>query len=150
MNARQYYVEARDAAQSLRRAKSILTAKRQLCIFRARTQGATGRGGVTDPTKRIDDLLDYESKLERDYEDYLALIRDAVRITNNYIDLDEIGGLVLWYRFIECLPKREVALAVGIDYEQVEPRMDMAFDRIDSEGLAAIREGKLRRTGAEE
>lgn len=149
MDAREYYVGVRDAVQALRRAESALDAKRELCYFRARSQGPSARGGVTDPTRRIDDLIDYQNRLESDYQDHIALVRDGVHVTNNYIDLDEIGGLVLWYRFLEVLPKREVALAVGIELKQVEIHMDMAFDRIDSEGISAIREHKLRKTGAE-
>lgn len=150
MNTRGYFYDVREAVLQMRRAEETLEAKRQLCVHRARNQNPMGKGGVSDPTKRIDDLIEYEDKLGREYKEYKALEADAKHILNNYLKLDLMGGLVVWYRFLECLPKSQIAEVLDLEDEsQVELYMSAAFDRMDSEGLPAIRDGRLWKTRAD-
>lgn len=149
MNAREFFCAARDAVQRQSTYRSRLEAKRQLAVMKARREGPSGRGGVTDPTKRIDDLIELQREFERERESDRALIGRAVRVLKGYSDIDAPGAAVLAARYLGLVSWPAIADRMGIDYRRARELEGMALDRIDSEGLAATERGRLWITGAE-
>lgn len=149
MNAREFFCAARDAVQRQSTYRSRLEAKRQLAVMKARREGPSGRGGVTDPTKRIDDLIELQREFERERESDRALIGRATRVLKGYSGIDALGATVLAMRYLGLVRWPEIADRMGIGYRRARELEGMALDRIDSEGLAAIERGRLGITGAE-
>lgn len=149
MTARETMCAARDAVQFLRDAPAKLEAKRQLCEMRARANGPRGKGGVTDPTKRIDDLIQCEQSLEDDFKSAEQRVADAYGLLQGLAQIDPEGAKVLLCRFLLCMPWRDVAVQVGTDVDGCRQIASAAFDLIDSNGEAAIRSGVLPVTRAD-
>ena len=57
---------------------------------------------------------------------------------------------MLRLRYMQLTPWRDIALNLNREYDEVRSIESVALDRIDSEGLAAVRDGSLRTTGAEQ
>lgn len=149
MTAREFFVAARDAVQRITEFQRRLEAKRELSVMRARSDGPRGKGGVTDPSRRIDDLIEFEAESERERRQDTRLVLDADRVIAGYSEIDRAGAAVLRMRYLNLMPWRNVAEAAGVDYDAVRSMESVAFDRIDSEGIAAMRGGVLKSTGAE-
>lgn len=149
MTARETMCAARDAVQFLRDAPAKLEAKRELCEMRARANGPRGKGGVTDPTKRIDDLIQCEQSLEADLKSAEQRVSDAFALIQGLAQIDAAGARVLLCRFLLCMPWREIAVQIGADAEECREIASVAFDVIDSNGEAAIRNGVLAVTRAD-
>lgn len=149
MTAREFFVAARDAVQRITEFQRRLEAKRELSVMRARSDGPRGKGGVADPSRRIDDLIEFEAESERERRQDTRLVLDADRVIAGYSEIDRAGAAVLRMRYLNLMPWRNVAEAAGVDYDAVRSMESVAFDRIDSEGIAAMRGGVLKSTGAE-
>lgn len=149
MNAREFFCAARDAVQRQSTYRSRLEAKRQLAVMKARREGPSGRGGVTDPTKRIDDLIELQREFERERESDRALIARAARVLKGYSGIDAPGATVLAARYLWLVRWPAIANRLRISYNRARELECIALDRIDSEGLAAIERGQLGITGAE-
>lgn len=149
MTARETMCAARDAVQFLRDAPAKLEAKRQLCEMRARANGPRGKGGVTDPTKRIDDLIQCEQSLEDDFKSAEQRVADAYGLLQGLAQIDLEGAKVLLCRFLLLMPWRDVAVQIGADVDGCREIASVAFDLIDSNGEAAIRSGVLPVTRAD-
>lgn len=149
MTARETMCAARDAVQFLRDAPAKMEAKRSLCEMRARSNEPRGRGGVADPTKRIDDLIQCEQSLEEDYKSAERLVSDAYALLQGLAQIDAEGAKVLLCRFLLCMPWRDVAVQIGVGAEECREIASVAFDIIDSNGEAAIRNGVLAVTRAD-
>lgn len=149
MNAREFFCAARDAVQRQSTYRSRLEAKRQLAVMKARREGPSGRGGVTDPTKRIDDLIELQREFERERESDRALIGRAARVLKGYANVDAPGATVLAMRYLGLVRWPAIADRLGIGYCRAREIECIALDRIDSEGLAAAERGQLGITGAE-
>lgn len=149
MTARETMCAARDAVQFLRDAPAKMEAKRSLCEMRARSNEPRGKGGVTDPTKRIDDLIQCEQSLEEDCKSAKRLVSDAICLLQGLAQIDAEGSWVLMCRFLLCMPWRDIAAFEGMDVEECREIASVAFDIIDSNGEAAIRNGVLAVTRAD-
>lgn len=149
MTARETMCAARDAVQFLRDAPAKLEAKRQLCEMRARSDGPRGKGGVTDPTKRIDDLIQCEQSLEEDIKSAEQRASDAFALLQGLAQIDATGAKVLLCRFLLSMQWRDVAAQIGVDVDGCREIASVAFDIIDSNGEAAIRNGILAVTRAD-
>lgn len=150
MNAREFFVAARDAVQRIVEFERRLEAKRELSVMRARSDGPRGKGGVTDPSRRIDDLMEFEAESERERRQDTRLVLDASGVLNGYAAIDPNGAAVLRMGYLQLMPWRDIAETTGTEYDAVRSIESVAFDRIDSEGLAAMRDGVLISTGAEQ
>ena len=150
MRAREFFVAARDAIQRLRSYEERLDAKRELSVMRARSNEPRGKGGVTDPSKRIDDLIEFEEDAERERKQDIELFIQANKVIDGLYAIDRMGAMVLSARYIRLTPWRTIANLYDIQYDEVRTIESVALDRIDSEGLAAMRDGVLRTTGAEQ
>lgn len=135
MDARETLCEARDASQALESHELRSEAKYALCVMRGRSDGPTGRGGVSDPTRRIDDLVDFDEGWERERERLNAVVSRAARMLDAYERLDPAGSMVLTLRFLRSMRWSAIASLLDEDEAEVRRRADVAIDRIDSEGL---------------
>lgn len=149
MTAREFFCAARDAVQRITTYDQRLEAKRQLAVMKARREGPTSRGGVTDPSKRIDDLIDMQLEAERELVADTQLALDASRVLEGYTEIDSRGAEVLRMRYLRLMPWGVVAEETGLPYSIVRDIESVALDRIDSEGIASVAHGNLRITGAE-
>ena len=149
MTAREFFCAARDAVQRITTYDQRLEAKRQLAVMKARREGPTSRGGVTDPSKRIDDLIDMQLEAERELVADTQLALDASRVLEGYAEIDSSGAEVLRMRYLRLMPWGVVAEETGLPYSIVRDIESVALDRIDSEGIASVAHGNLRITGAE-
>lgn len=149
MTAREFFCAARDAVQRITTYDQRLEAKRQLAVMKARREGPTSRGGVTDPSKRIDDLIDMQLEAERELVADTQLALDASRVLEGYAEIDSRGAEVLRMRYLRLMPWGVVAEETGLPYSIVRDIESVALDRIDSEGIASVAHGNLRITGAE-
>lgn len=156
MTAREFFCSARDAAQRLNRFESTVEAKAQLAVMKARSEGPTSRGGVTDPMKRVDDLMDYRSRFEREQSGDRALVARANEILVGYSHIDLEAAEMLRMRYISeyggtiGVPWAVIGFIMGCSYSELRTIEGVAFERMDSEGLSAIARGRLRITGAED
>lgn len=146
---REVLCEARDAAIELRDHERRAEAKRELCVMRARGEGPSARGGATDPTRRIDDLVDFEAKWEAEHAAMVRAVERAKDMLADWRAIDCVGARVLWLRYIEADPWDEVARKARVGRRRAEEIADVAIDRIDSEGLN-VRSRKAKVTGAED
>lgn len=149
MTSREYFCAARDAMERLATYDQRIEAKRELAVMRARRDGPSGRGGVTDPTKRIDDLVDMERDFERERMEDRRTVVDASSVLESYYRIDQLGSVILRARYLRLCPWQKIAEETGLSYDKVREAESVAHDRIDSEGIAAISGGSLRVTGAE-
>ena len=149
MTAREFFCAARDAVQRITTYDQRLEAKRQLAVMKARREGPTSRGGVTDPSKRIDDLVDMQLDAERELVADQQIALRASRVLEGYALLDQRGSEVLRMRYLRLMPWAVVSEEMGLPYSILRDIESIAFDRIDSEGVSSITEGNLRITGAE-
>lgn len=149
MTAREFFCAARDAVQRITTYDQRLEAKRELAVMKARREGPSGRGGVTDPSKRIDDLIDLELESERELIADQQLALRASRVLEGYANVDERGATVLRMRYLRLMPWANIAEELNLPYDILRTAESVAFDRIDSEGIASIESGNLNMTGAE-
>lgn len=149
MTAREFFCAARDAVQRITTYDQRLEAKRQLAVMKARREGPTSRGGVTDPSKRIDDLVDMQLDAERELVADQQIALRASRVLEGYALLDQRGSEVLRMRYLRLMPWAVVSEETGLPYSILRDIESIALDRIDSEGVSSITEGNLRITGAE-
>lgn len=150
MGAREFFCAARDAAARMRDYEGRMEAKRQLAVMRARSEGPSGRGGVTDPTRRIDDYVDLEASHARGSASDARLVADAKLLLASYSEVDPGGARVLWLRYISLAPWADICARLGLPYGDARTMEQVAFDRIDSDGLAATAAGRRDVTGAED
>lgn len=149
MTAREFFCAARDAVQRITTYDQRLEAKRQLAVMKARREGPTSRGGVTDPSRRIDDLVDMQLDAERELVADQQIALRASRVLEGYALLDQRGSEVLRMRYLRLMPWAVVSEETGLPYSILRDIESIALDRIDSEGVSSITEGNLRITGAE-
>ena len=149
MTSREYFCAARDAVQRLATYREKIEAKRELAVMRARRDGPSGRGGVTDPTRRIDDLVDMEESFERDRAADGRIVIEASRLLDAYEGIDGAGARIIRYRYLKLMRWQDIADEMGMTYAEAREAESVAHDRIESEGFAAILGGSLRITGAE-
>ena len=149
MTAREFFCAARDAVQRITTYDQRLEAKRELAVMKARREGPSGRGGVTDPSKRIDDLIDLELESERELIADQQLALRASRVLEGYSNVDERGAKVLRMRYLRLMPWAKIVEEENLPYDILRTAESVAFDRIDSEGIASIESGNLNMTGAE-
>lgn len=149
MTAREFFCAARDAVQRITTYDQRLEAKRELAVMKARREGPSGRGGVTDPSKRIDDLIDLELESERELIADQQLALRASRVLEGYSNVDERGATVLRMRYLRLMPWAKIVEEENLPYDILRTAESVAFDRIDSEGIASIESGNLNMTGAE-
>ena len=148
MTARDYFCAARDAIERISTYDQRIEAKRELAVMRARRDGPTGRGGVTDPSKRIDDLIDTELEARsRLYEDQ-QLPLEAGRVVTGYTLIDPIGASVIRCRYLRLMTWKQVCEELCMSYADARDRESVAFDRIDSEGLHSMICGRVDTTAA--
>lgn len=72
--AREFFCAVRDAAQRIRDAPLKVEQMEQEAIMRSRRDGPRGKGGVTDPSRRIDDMIDYENRLAKEQAEDRLLV----------------------------------------------------------------------------
>lgn len=149
MTSREYFCAARDAVQRLATYREKIEAKRELAVMRARRDGPSGRGGVTDPTRRIDDLVDMEASFERDRAADGRVVIEASRLLDAYEGIDGAGARIIRDRYLKLMRWQDIADEMGMTYAEAREAESVAHDRIESEGFAAILGGSLRITGAE-
>ena len=149
MTSREYFCAARDAVQRLATYREKIEAKRELAVMRARRDGLSGRGGVTDPTRRIDDLVDMEASFERDRAADGRVVIEASRLLDAYEVIDGDGARIIRDRYLKLMRWQDIADEMGMTYAEAREAESVAHDRIESEGFAAILGGSLRITGAE-
>ena len=148
-SAREFFCAARDAVQRIATYDQRVEAKRQLAVMKARREGPSGRGGVTDPSKRIDDLIDTEMEAERGLIADQQLALRASRVLEGYALVDRRGASIVRMRYLRLMPWAAITEETGLPYDMCRSAESVAFDRIDSEGISAIESGALRTTGAE-
>lgn len=149
MDAREFFCSVRDAVQRREDAPLKLQRMREECVLKSRREGARGKGGVTDPSRRIDAYLDAVGEMERDGREDELLIERGRLVLMTLSKVDSVGATVLTERYINLAPWHEIARALGMERDAVRLRESVAFDRIDSEGLAAMGLDELWATVAE-
>lgn len=149
MNAREFFCSVRGAAQEL--ADAPLTAERmeQEAVLKSRRDGPRGKGGATDPSRRIDALIDYEARARSERAGLRRVVARGKSVLHGLSRLDPVGAGVLRCRYVLCLPWPEVCERCGLELDAARARESMAFDRVDAEGVAALAEWRPSATVAE-
>lgn len=136
--AREFFCAVRDAAQRIRDAPLKVEQMEQEAIMRSRRDGPRGKGGVTDPSRRIDDMIDYENRLAKEQAEDRLLVTRGEMVVDGLRQIDPLGADVLFERYLNLSPWPIVAFSVGLTLTHTRERESLAFDRIDSEGIAAM------------
>lgn len=149
MNSREFFCGAREAVQRLRGYADKIEAKRQLAVIKARAEGPSARGGVTDPSRRIDELMDFEAGFERDKLQLAETVAEAEAVVSGLRQIDPGGAAVIRARYINAMPWADICEACGMEYGEVRAIESAAHDLIDSEGMAAVKMGRRSVTAAD-
>lgn len=150
MSARECFCAARDAAVLLRDSKSRLELMREKAVFRARSYEASSHGSFLDAMRNADALIEYEGSLGRETREAKSLVREAESLLAGLAQIDLPAARVLKERYLDLVPWNEVAEREEMPYDAVREIEQRAFDLIDANGIAAIREGRTPVTGAED
>ena len=149
-DARGLFETARAAAQECERTRRMLRAMED-------AEGATGggmgarvsRGSVSDPMRRVDARIDKEALWQRRIEDNERVMDRATCVLYG-AEQDGRGGIdaalgsvyadVLWWRYLAAESWDDVARMVGYSPRRCAELQAIAFDYVDSVGVAgAIR-----------
>lgn len=149
MTSREYFCAVRDAVQRLRGYGESVDAKRQLAVMKARAEGPSARGGVTDPSRRIDELMDFEAGFERDRLQLASTVSEAEAVLAGLRFLDPAGAAIIRARYVLLMPWAAICESCGMEYGDVRLAESAAHDLVDSEGIAAVKMGRRSVTGAE-
>lgn len=149
MDARELFCRARDAAVAIRDHGDRVSERRELAVMHARPSGPTGKGWFSDPSRRVDSLIDFDMQFKEGLSGYLDDIMAAYRVLKGLASIDPIGCSVLYMRYFKLMKWGDISDKTGFGYERLREIASVAFDRIDSEGFTAISGGELRGTGAE-
>lgn len=150
MTSREFFCAAREAVQRLRGYADKLEAKRQLAVIKARADGPSARGGVTDPSARIDELMDFEAGFERDRLRLAEAVAEAEAVLSGLREIDPAGAAIVRARYINAMAWSDICEACGMGYGEVRAIESAAHDLVDSEGMAAVRIGRRSVTAAED
>lgn len=142
MSAREFFCAVRDAAQRIHDAPLKVEQLEEEAVMKSRREGVRGKGGVTDPSRRVDELIDYENRLAKEQREDRLLVTRGQAVIDNLRKIDPVGADVIFTRYLNSQPWSVVAFTVGLTIEHARQRESIAFDRIDSEGIAAMGIGK--------
>lgn len=149
MEARQLFIDARDAIARISEFESEREARISRAMAMTRADGPHGKGGKADPMSSVDSALDFESSFTRSLSEYRRTVEIARSVVAGYSIVDRTGASVIALRYLMGWTWRRVYAKMGMSYDDVRLAESVAFDRIDSEGLIATAEGRLDVTGAE-
>lgn len=149
MDAREFFCSVRDALNRLDDMDRTAEAKLELAVMRGRRDGPSGRGGVTDPSRRWDDLAQYEQECGRKHASDMALVAEAKKVVVGLAGIYPVGASVLLLRYIERNMWREVETKLALTHDRARQIESTAFDIIDSNGFGAVKAGNAVITGAE-
>lgn len=149
MDARQLFVDARDAIAKMAEFDSEREKRMSRAMSMAKSDGPHGKGGKADPMSSVDSALDFEASFAQSIEGYRRTVGIARSVVAGYSTVDRTGASVLALRYLMGWTWRKVYTKMGMSYDDVRLSESVAFDRIDSEGLIATAEGRLDVTGAE-
>lgn len=145
MSARDYFVEARDAAETVATYDARLERERLKCGLRARSLEPSGRGSFLDAMRHADRVVEMEEARPRELRDAERVVRDAVAVIAGIRAYHPAWARVVRQRFLARRRWDDVALSCGMTREEAEAACDACLDWVDSEGIARVRE---RRAGA--
>lgn len=147
--ARKLFCHVRDCAQALRDEPLKIARMREACVLRARGGGPHGKGGVSDPMRPVDALVDYVSKSQAETAEERLELKRAVAMLTTLRRVDALGATILYNRYLLLHPWRSIADALRMPLEDVRERETMAFERMDSEGMGAMLYDQMGATLAE-
>ncbi len=147
--SRALFCAVRDCAQALRDEPLKMARMREACVLRARSDGPHGKGGVSDPMRPVDALVDHEARAGAEMAEERLMLKRAVAMLSTLKAVDWLGATILYNRYLLLHPWREIADALGMGMDEVRGRETMAFERMDSEGMGAMLYGQMGVTLAE-
>lgn len=145
MNARDYFVAARDAAETVAAYDRRLEREREKCGLRARSLEPSCHGSFLDAMRHADRVVDMEEGRARELRDAGQIVRDAVAVLCGVSESHPAWARVVGARFLSRWPWDDVARFGDMTREEAEAACDACLDWLDSEGIARVRE---RRAGA--
>jgi hypothetical protein len=143
MTAREYFEQARAYQRTIGRRLAVLESMRERECVRAQRYGVSGHGGAADAMARTDARLDAEAGFAREigaYESEITRAR-AVCLGTRRANPVQRWGDALELHFIEDMPWRQTAQALGVSERQAQTDVSCALDWVDSVGIDAAREG---------
>lgn len=137
-SAREFFCEAREALKRIAGYSDRVQAKRQLAIMKARREGPSGRGGITDPSRRIDELIDFEREHAETLDADISLALKACKVVEALSKVDPDCAQIIRMRYLRRLKWSDICEETGFDYQMVRNAEAIGFDRIDSEGIETL------------
>lgn len=145
MNARDYFMAARDAAETVATYDARLERERLKCGLRARSLEPSGRGSFLDAMRHADRVVEMEEARPRELRDAAQIVADAARVLAGVACSHPLWARVVAARFLARERWEAIAAREGMAREEAEATCDACLDWVDSEGIARVRE---RRAGA--
>lgn len=145
MSARDYFMTARDAAETVATYDARLERERLKCGLRARSLEPSCHGSFLDAMRHADRVLDMEEARPRELRDAVQIVADAARVLAGVACSHPSWARVVRARFLARERWEAIAAREGMTREEAEAACDACLDWVDSEGIARVRE---RRSGA--
>jgi hypothetical protein len=144
VTSREYFEQARAYQRTIDRRLAVLESMRERESVRAQRYDAIGHGsGSNDARRDTDARLDAEDRAARElaaYEIEIRLAREAcagIRTANP----TQRWGDALELHYIEDMPWRQTAQALGVSERQAQADVSCALDWCDLVGIDAARDG---------
>lgn len=147
MNARDYFVAAREAAETVATYDARLAREREKCGLRARSLEPSCHGSFLDAMRHADRVVDMEEARPRELRDAEQIVRDAVAVLAGVSSVHPRWCQVVGLRFLARWRWDAVANRVGMTRAEAEAACDACLDWVDSEGIARVREMQIAREG---
>jgi len=138
--AREYFEQAREAQRSIDRRISSLESMCSREGVRAQRKSL----GIRDVMARTDARMDAERYAMDEIQELDAEVSDARRVCRGIRAANpnhKIWGDILEFRYLEDMPWRRLADAMGISVRTAQVEHAAALDWVDSVGIAAARSG---------
>lgn len=147
--SRALFCHVRDCVQALRDEPLRINRMREACVMPARSGGPRGKGGVSDPMRRVDALIDYTARSDAEAAEMRPQLKRAAAMLATLRQVDPLGATIVYNRYLLLRRWEEIAGALKMPMADVRGRETMAFERMDSEGAGAMLYGQMGATLAE-
>lgn len=151
MTAREYFCSAREAVKLITEYDSRERSELSKAGIRARSMSPRFQVGTpTDPMRHVDRAVDMQSERHKELKSAFVQVAEAWQVV---IGIGELFGgdkaKAVADRFLKVMTWQQVADDLGTTRTNAERIVDVTFDFVDSEGIARVREGRRKWTGAE-
>ena len=145
MLAREFFEQAREAQRAIDRRISGLESMCSREGVRAQRYDTIGKSfGIRDVMAQTDARMDAERYAMEEIQELNGEVADARAVCRGIRAANpnhEIWGDILEFRYLEDMPWRRLADAMGISVRTAQVEHAAALDWVDSVGIAAARSG---------